>query len=181
MVTESNCPVALGMPNSAPGRPVDRYRASEGRARPHPSCRRPRPGPTGSPDARGRTGQRDQVPAAAVLVMTGAETRTQWRRDLVKLNDRGFILTGRDVPPGAHDRCPVRPCRSRRACQAVTTLAAQIRETARREPARAKRSPATGAARCAGDQGVPHVADAGVQVKSRFRNLRGSAAGLSLV
>jgi len=33
--------------------------------------------------------------------MTGAEPRTQWRRDLVKLNDRGFVLTGRDVPPGA--------------------------------------------------------------------------------
>jgi thioredoxin reductase (NADPH) len=33
--------------------------------------------------------------------MTGAGPRTQWRRDLVKLNDRGFVLTGRDVPPGA--------------------------------------------------------------------------------
>jgi thioredoxin reductase len=33
--------------------------------------------------------------------MIGAEPRTQWLRDLVKLNDRGFILTGRDVPPGA--------------------------------------------------------------------------------
>jgi len=33
MVTESNCRVALGMPDSAPGRPVDRYRAREGRAR----------------------------------------------------------------------------------------------------------------------------------------------------
>ena len=59
-----------------------------------------------------RTGQREQVPAAAVFVMIGAEPRTQWRRDLVKLNDRGFILTGRDVPR-AHGRCPVCPCRSR--------------------------------------------------------------------
>ena len=33
--------------------------------------------------------------------MIGAEPRTQWRRDLVKLNDRGFILTGRDVPRSA--------------------------------------------------------------------------------
>jgi thioredoxin reductase (NADPH) len=47
------------------------------------------------------TGQREQVPAAAVSVMIGAEPRTQWLRHLVKLNDRGFILTGRDVPPGA--------------------------------------------------------------------------------
>ena len=55
-----------------------------------------------------RTGQREQVPAAAVFVMIGAEPRTQWRRDLVKLNDRGFILTGRDVPR-AHGRCPTTP------------------------------------------------------------------------
>jgi thioredoxin reductase (NADPH) len=48
-----------------------------------------------------RTGQREQVPAAAVFVMIGAEPRTRWRRVLVKLNDRGFVLTGRDVPPGA--------------------------------------------------------------------------------
>jgi thioredoxin reductase (NADPH) len=45
-----------------------------------------------------RTGQREQVPAAAVFVMIGAGPRTQWRRDLVKLNDHGLILTGRDVP-----------------------------------------------------------------------------------
>jgi len=73
-----------------------------------------------------RTGQREQVSAAAVFVMIGAEPRTQRCRDLVKLNDRGFVLTGRDVPPGAHGRCLIRPCRSRRACQAVKTLAAQI-------------------------------------------------------
>jgi thioredoxin reductase (NADPH) len=56
-----------------------------------------------------RTGQREQVPAAAVFVMIGGEPRTQWRRDLVKLNNRGFVLTGRDVPPGAHGRCPSTP------------------------------------------------------------------------
>ena len=33
--------------------------------------------------------------------MFGAEPRTQWLRDLVKLNDRGSIRAGRDVPPGA--------------------------------------------------------------------------------
>jgi thioredoxin reductase (NADPH) len=48
-----------------------------------------------------RTGQREQVPTAAVFVMIGAEPRTQWLRDLIKLDNRGFILTGRDVPPGA--------------------------------------------------------------------------------
>jgi hypothetical protein len=58
--------------------------------------------------------------------MIGAEPRTRWLRDLVELNNGGFILTGRDVPR-AHGRCPVRPCRSRRACRAIKTLAAQIR------------------------------------------------------
>jgi thioredoxin reductase (NADPH) len=48
-----------------------------------------------------RTGQRERVPAAAVFAMIGAEPRTQWLRDLIKLDNRGFILTGRDVPPGA--------------------------------------------------------------------------------
>jgi thioredoxin reductase (NADPH) len=48
-----------------------------------------------------RTGQREQAPAAAVFVMIGAGPRTQGLRDLVKPSDRGFILTGRDVPPGA--------------------------------------------------------------------------------
>ena len=33
--------------------------------------------------------------------MIGAEPRTQWLRDLVEVNDRGFILTGRDLPQGA--------------------------------------------------------------------------------
>jgi thioredoxin reductase (NADPH) len=45
-----------------------------------------------------RTGQREQVPAVAVFVMIGAEPRTKWLRNL-RLDDRGFILTGRDVPP----------------------------------------------------------------------------------
>jgi thioredoxin reductase (NADPH) len=48
-----------------------------------------------------RTGQREQFPAAAVFVMIGAEPRTQWLRDLIRVNDRGFILTGPDVPQGA--------------------------------------------------------------------------------
>ena len=46
-----------------------------------------------------RTGRREQVPAAAVFIMIGAEPRTGWLRGLVELDDRGFVLTGRDVPP----------------------------------------------------------------------------------
>lgn len=45
-----------------------------------------------------RTGRREQVSAAAVFVMIGGEPRTHWLPDLVKVNDRGFILTGLDVP-----------------------------------------------------------------------------------
>lgn len=48
-----------------------------------------------------RTGQREPVPCAAVFVLIGAEPRTQWLRDLVKVDDRGFILTDRDVPQSA--------------------------------------------------------------------------------
>jgi thioredoxin reductase (NADPH) len=47
------------------------------------------------------TGARDDVPAAAVFVLIGAEPRTDWLRDVLRLDDRGFILTGRDVPPDA--------------------------------------------------------------------------------
>jgi thioredoxin reductase (NADPH) len=46
-----------------------------------------------------RTGHREQVPAAAVFIMIGAEPCTGWLRGLVELDDRGFVLTGRDVPP----------------------------------------------------------------------------------
>jgi hypothetical protein len=35
--------------------------------------------------------------------MIGAERRTQWLRGRIELDDRGFILTGRDLSaPGGH-------------------------------------------------------------------------------
>lgn len=48
-----------------------------------------------------QTGQREHLPAAAVFVMIGALPRTQWLGDLVTVDDRGFILTGRDIPQAA--------------------------------------------------------------------------------
>jgi thioredoxin reductase (NADPH) len=48
-----------------------------------------------------RTGTREEVTAAAVFVLIGAEPHTDWLRDVLRLDDRGFILTGRDVPPDA--------------------------------------------------------------------------------
>jgi thioredoxin reductase (NADPH) len=46
----------------------------------------------------GGTGQREEVAAAAVFIMIGAEPRTDWLRDIIHLDDRGFILTSRDIP-----------------------------------------------------------------------------------
>jgi thioredoxin reductase (NADPH) len=47
------------------------------------------------------TGQREQLPAAVVFIMIGAEPCTGWLRGTVELDDRGFILTGRDIAPEA--------------------------------------------------------------------------------
>jgi thioredoxin reductase (NADPH) len=44
------------------------------------------------------TGRRDEVPAVAVFVLIGAGPRTEWLRDAVRRDDRGFVLTGGDVP-----------------------------------------------------------------------------------
>jgi thioredoxin reductase (NADPH) len=44
------------------------------------------------------TGQREEVPAGALFVMIGAEPHTEWLREVIQCDDRGFILTGRDVP-----------------------------------------------------------------------------------
>ena len=39
----------------------------------------------------------EEVPAAAVFVMIGAEPRTAWLPDELRRDDRGFVLTDRDV------------------------------------------------------------------------------------
>ena len=48
-----------------------------------------------------QTGRREEVPAAAVFILIGAEPRTDWLRDAVRLDDHGFVLTGTDVPADA--------------------------------------------------------------------------------
>jgi thioredoxin reductase (NADPH) len=45
-----------------------------------------------------RTRRQEEMPAAAVFVLIGAEPHTNWLRDVVELDGRGFVLTGRDVP-----------------------------------------------------------------------------------
>jgi thioredoxin reductase (NADPH) len=49
----------------------------------------------------GETGQRQELPATALFVMIGAEPRTEWLRDVVRCDERGYILTGHDVPAEA--------------------------------------------------------------------------------
>jgi thioredoxin reductase (NADPH) len=45
-----------------------------------------------------RTGQAHSVPAHHLFVMTGASPNTNWLRDSVALDEKGFVLTGRDLP-----------------------------------------------------------------------------------
>jgi thioredoxin reductase (NADPH) len=56
------------------------------------------------------TGRREEAPATAVFVLIGAEPRTDWLGDVVKLDERGFVLTGDDMPqpawPGSRPPLP---------------------------------------------------------------------------
>jgi thioredoxin reductase (NADPH) len=49
----------------------------------------------------GRRGGREEVPAAALFVLIGAEPCTDWLTDVLRVDDRGFVLTGRDLPAAA--------------------------------------------------------------------------------
>jgi thioredoxin reductase (NADPH) len=46
------------------------------------------------------SGRRQEALAAAVFILIGAEPRTDWLSGAVRLDERGFVLTGRDIPPG---------------------------------------------------------------------------------
>jgi len=43
-------------------------------------------------------GRQEEVPAAAVFILIGAQPHTEWLAPVLRLDERGFILTGRDVP-----------------------------------------------------------------------------------
>ncbi len=47
------------------------------------------------------TGRREEVPAGALFILIGAEPRTQWLQDALLLDERGYTLTGRDIPSTA--------------------------------------------------------------------------------
>jgi thioredoxin reductase (NADPH) len=44
------------------------------------------------------TGEREEVAAAALFVPIGADPHTEWLRDVIQQDDRGYLLTGREVP-----------------------------------------------------------------------------------
>ena len=44
-------------------------------------------------------GEREQVPADALILLLGAEPCARWLPEAVAQDDHGFVLTGRDVPP----------------------------------------------------------------------------------
>jgi thioredoxin reductase (NADPH) len=46
------------------------------------------------------TAQRRVLPVAALFVLIGAEPRTGWLAGSLDRDDRGFVLTGRDLPAG---------------------------------------------------------------------------------
>jgi thioredoxin reductase (NADPH) len=53
------------------------------------------------------TGKREEVPAAALFVLIGAEPHTQWLHDIVQLDERGYIVTDRNVSSQAGARAPL--------------------------------------------------------------------------
>jgi thioredoxin reductase (NADPH) len=46
------------------------------------------------------SGETNKVPATALFIFIGAEPRTDWLKDTVERDDRGFILTGMDLMVG---------------------------------------------------------------------------------
>jgi thioredoxin reductase (NADPH) len=48
-----------------------------------------------------RTRRRERLAASAVFVLIGAEPHTEWLHGVITLDERGFILTGPDIPPEA--------------------------------------------------------------------------------
>jgi thioredoxin reductase (NADPH) len=57
------------------------------------------------------SGTRRTVPADALFVLIGAQPRTQWLGEAIARDQRGFILTGPDLPAGTGGRHwhPARP------------------------------------------------------------------------
>jgi len=48
-----------------------------------------------------RTNEEGSVKADALFVYIGARPHTEWLTDSVALDDHGFIVTGKDIPPNS--------------------------------------------------------------------------------
>jgi thioredoxin reductase (NADPH) len=48
------------------------------------------------------TGEVERCPAAGIFVFIGAEPQTDWIKDVVERDERGFILAGPDLPRDGH-------------------------------------------------------------------------------
>ena len=55
------------------------------------------------------TGETSERPIRHVFIMAGASPRTEWLLGCVALDDKGFILTGRDLDPPPGTPAPGRP------------------------------------------------------------------------
>jgi thioredoxin reductase (NADPH) len=55
------------------------------------------------------TGEEHEIDARALFVFIGARPHTDWLGDMLELDDRGFILTGRDVAPDMPGIAPTQP------------------------------------------------------------------------
>ena len=55
------------------------------------------------------TRERRELPARALFVFIGAQPCTDWLRGAVDLDDRGFILTGHDIPRDEPVIAPAQP------------------------------------------------------------------------
>jgi thioredoxin reductase (NADPH) len=55
------------------------------------------------------TGEEHEIDARALFVFIGARPHTDWLGDVLELDDRGFILTGRDVAPDMPGLGPTQP------------------------------------------------------------------------
>jgi len=66
------------------------------------------------------TGETSTHDIGHVFIMTGASPRTNWLQGCVALDEKGFIITGRDLDP-PHDSSPAKPWPLKRAPQMLET------------------------------------------------------------
>ena len=89
------------------------------------------------------SGARRSVPADALFVLIGSQPRTQWLGEAVARDQRGFILTGPDLPAGTSHAGPpaARRCRWRPACPGCSPPVTCARDRSNGSPPRSAKAP----------------------------------------